>query len=327
MKKNFRFLKSLALTGMLVTTMLGTVVYADTENKDVKTELIGIYNKLVTDTERVIPFILANREDFVSKKDIQESDEFKNETVMFDREIKEDTKLHTGDTFKANGTTYTILIYGDVNQDGDVDVFDAVTIQENVFESSLKEIQEIAANVVITDESEMDVFDAVAIQKYVGGATNTIIDKMPEDKKKPSLGEKNALDKAKSYLAVMPFSKNGLIEQLEYEGFTKQEAMYGVDNCKADWNEQAIKKAKNYIGIMSFSRKGLIEQLEYEGFTRQEAIYGVDNCKADWNEQAVRKAKSYIEIMSFSRKDLIEQLEYEGFTKEEAEYGVTSIGY
>lgn len=189
MRKDFRFLKSLALTGMLATSILGTAVYADTENKDVKTEPIGIFNKLVTDTKNVVPFILTNREDYVSKKDIEESEEFKNKAVTFDREVKEDTMLHTGDTFKVNGTTYTILIYGDVNQDGYVDVFDALTIQENAFENNLKEIQKVVANVVIADKSEMDVFDALAIQQYSGGAQDTILDEIPqkeEEEQKPT---------------------------------------------------------------------------------------------------------------------------------------------
>mgnify|MGYP000334972687 CR=1 FL=1 len=29
----------------------------------------------------------------------------------------------------------------------------------------------------------------------------------------------------------MPFSREGLIEQLEYEGFTHSQAVYGVDNA------------------------------------------------------------------------------------------------
>ena len=167
MKKDFRFLKSLALTGMLTTSILGTVVYADTENKDVKTEPIGIFNKLVTDTSNVVPFILTNREDYISKKDIEESNEFQNKTIVFDREVQEDTILHTGDTFKVDGTTYTILIYGDVNQDGYIDVFDALTIQENVFDSNLNNVQKVAANVIVADGSDMDVFDALADRKSV----------------------------------------------------------------------------------------------------------------------------------------------------------------
>lgn len=89
-----------------------------------------------------------------------------------------------------------------------------------------------------------------------------------------TLGEKNALAKAKSYLGIMAFSYSGLKEQLEYEGFTSSEATYGVDNCNANWNEQAAKKAKSYMDTMAFSRDSLIKQLKYEGFTDAQAEYG-----------------------------------------------------
>jgi hypothetical protein len=89
------------------------------------------------------------------------------------------------------------------------------------------------------------------------------------------MGERNAVKKAESYLKYSSFSRTGLIEQLEYEGFTRQEAEYGVDHTGANWNEQAAKKAESYLKHSSFSRTGLIEQLEYEGFTPQQAEYGV----------------------------------------------------
>lgn len=89
-------------------------------------------------------------------------------------------------------------------------------------------------------------------------------------------GEKNALKKAKSYLDYSSFSYSGLIEQLEFEGFTHSESVYGANNCGADWNEQAAMKAESYLNYSSFSRSGLIEQLEYEGFTNAQAEYGVE---------------------------------------------------
>ena len=93
--------------------------------------------------------------------------------------------------------------------------------------------------------------------------------------KAPTLGEKNALKSAKSYLRSMSFSYNGLIKQLKYEGYTDEECTYAVDNCGADWNEQASKCAKSYINSMSFSRVELLKQLKYEGFTDEQAEYGV----------------------------------------------------
>jgi hypothetical protein len=89
-----------------------------------------------------------------------------------------------------------------------------------------------------------------------------------------TMGENNALNKALSYLDYTAFSLEGLIEQLEYEGYTHEEAVYGVDNCGADWNEQAALKAQSYLDYTAFSLEGLIEQLEYEGFTREQAEYG-----------------------------------------------------
>ena len=84
----------------------------------------------------------------------------------------------------------------------------------------------------------------------------------------------SALQKAHDYLNYSAFSRTGLIEQLEYEGFSKDDATYAVDNCGADWKKQAVLKAKQYRGYSAFSHKGLVEQLEYEGFTHEQAEYG-----------------------------------------------------
>ncbi len=163
-----KFIKLLTLIGMmLVSVVLGTESYANMQP-------IGIFNKLVVDTENIVPFILADRDAFISTKYIKESMLFKDKTIEFDKEVQEGTRLCTGDTFKVEEKTYTILIYGDVNEDGYVDVFDALTIQENTFENKLNEIQKVAANVLVANASDMDVFDALAIQQYSGGLTNTI---------------------------------------------------------------------------------------------------------------------------------------------------------
>lgn len=142
----------------------------------------------------------------------------------------------------------------------------------------------------------------------------------------PTTGEKNALKAAKNYLNLMPFSYEGLIDQLEYEGYTTAEAAYAADNCGANWNEQALKSAKTYLDLMPFSYSGLIDQLEYEKYTPAQAAYGADNCGADWYEQAARSAAKYLDLMAFSREGLISQLEYEGFTHDQAVYGVEQNG-
>lgn len=71
------------------------------------------------------------------------------------------------------------------------------------------------------------------------------------------------------------FSRTGLIEQLDCEGFSTDDATYAVDHITVDWNQQAAKNAKQYLSMSSFSRSGLVEQLVYEGFTPAQAQYGV----------------------------------------------------
>lgn len=149
----------------------------------------------------------------------------------------------------------------------------------------------------------------------------------PQPTEKPTTGESNALRSAKDYLKYMPFSYTGLIEQLEYEGYSTEEATYAVDNCGADWYKQAEKEADSYLKYSAFSYTGLIDQLEYEGYTSDQATQAADNCGADWFEQAAKCAESYLKYMSFSRDELISQLEYEGFTHEQAVYGAEENGY
>lgn len=88
---------------------------------------------------------------------------------------------------------------------------------------------------------------------------------------------------AQSYVDSCNMSYNQLVNQLEYEGYSHDEAVYGADNCGADWNEQAVKAAKSYLDGFNFSREEMINQLEEgEGFTYDQAVYGTDNCGKDW---------------------------------------------
>ena len=141
-----------------------------------------------------------------------------------------------------------------------------------------------------------------------------------------TVSQSNARKKGASYLKSSAFSRTGLIEQLEFEGFENADAVYGADAQKADWNAQAVLKGASYLKTSSFSRSGLVEQLVFEGFTAAEAEYGVAGNSTDWNTQAAKKAASYMKSSTFSRKGLIDQLLFEGFTQAQAEYGAGTTG-
>ena len=169
--------------------------------------------------------------------------------------------------------------------------------------------------------------DTTPVDVKIPSAEQTVAETPEEEGENVTMGMKNALGSAKAYLNFTAFSYEGLIAQLEFEQYSYEEAVYAVDNCDADWNEQALKSAKNYLNFSAFSYDGLIKQLEFEKFTSEQAKYGADNCNADWNEQAVKAAKNYLDLMSFSREGLIDQLIFEGYTYEQAVYGVEQNGY
>ena len=91
-----------------------------------------------------------------------------------------------------------------------------------------------------------------------------------------TLSQENAVATAQDYLDYAAFSRNGLIEQLEFEKYSTADATFAVDYLSPDWNEQAAKAAQEYLDYSSFSRQGLIDQLVFEGYTQQQATYGVN---------------------------------------------------
>lgn len=93
----------------------------------------------------------------------------------------------------------------------------------------------------------------------------------------PSLtvSQEQAVISADGYLFMGGFSRSGLIGQLEYEGFSTDDATFAVDSLDVDWSEQAALSAAGYMDMGGFSAQSLLDQLLYEGFTQKQAAYGV----------------------------------------------------
>lgn len=138
------------------------------------------------------------------------------------------------------------------------------------------EFDEIVSNISINDEKdEQNSKDASSSSNNSSSSSTTPSTNSNASTPSPTTGEKNALRSAREYLSFSAFSYTGLIHQLEYEGYSTEEATYAADNCNANWNEQAAKSAKEYLDMSSFSRQELINQLIYEGYTQEQAEYGV----------------------------------------------------
>lgn len=98
----------------------------------------------------------------------------------------------------------------------------------------------------------------------------------PKPKMTPA--QESALQSAQSYMrTVGGFSRQGLIEQLEYEQFSTADATFAVDNGGFDWAAAADSAASYMETVGGFSRGSLIDQLLYEGFTQAEAEHGANS--------------------------------------------------
>ena len=86
--------------------------------------------------------------------------------------------------------------------------------------------------------------------------------------------QQKALDKANEYVDTLPLSHDGLIKQLEYDGYTTDVATYAADNCSTNWNKEAKEMAEQYMDSTTYTYKDMVQQLETEGFTKEQAKFG-----------------------------------------------------
>lgn len=126
---------------------------------------------------------------------------------------------------------------------------------------------------VVTEEV---VIETTTVAEPIEENSEPVTGTSPVIQNQPTLGERQAVRAAQNYINFQAFSRSGLIEQLEFEGYSRAEAEYGVANITVDWNEQAALSAQAYLEYSNFSRSGLIEQLEFEGYTSSQAQYGAN---------------------------------------------------
>lgn len=179
MNKKLKVVSSLALAGLMALNVCNPKTLATEIQDEIKTSPVGIYKQLV-ENKTIVPFVLANAEDCVTFKEIATSEKFANVTKFNGAAIPNDnTVVKTGDTFTANGKEYTVVIYGDVNKDGFVDVNDALQVKQYyVGNVELDKVQLEAADV--RNNADVDVNDALDMQKFYVGSLASVIDKLPD---------------------------------------------------------------------------------------------------------------------------------------------------
>ncbi len=169
-----KILSSLALAGILTAGVLGANVNATTAGEYLKP--VGVYKKLV-EGKTVVPYVLKDKNAPLTVNDIKA--EFAElELVNGNAVTDTNATVKTGDTFVANGTEYTVVVYGDVNKDGKINTMDAFAIQNYVVgNAEIDTIQMEAADV--NNNGKINTMDAFAIQNYVVGNVEDVIDQLP----------------------------------------------------------------------------------------------------------------------------------------------------
>ncbi|WP_166079137.1 Ltp family lipoprotein [Xiamenia xianingshaonis] len=90
-------------------------------------------------------------------------------------------------------------------------------------------------------------------------------------------GQKNAIKTAVEYCEWLHPSYQLAIDwMVEQDGYTTDDATFGVDHCGADWKEQAALNAKSQVDYGGASEEGLREQLgTFYKFTEDEIEYAL----------------------------------------------------
>lgn len=126
---------------------------------------------------KYLPIKIDSTYKTISRSDIEE--DFRNAGLNVTG-ISSNT-IGTGTRVETNNGTYTVLMYGDVNGDGEVNVLDAQAIVKHILPNtnySLSDVSKLAANVEEEKINEINVLDALRIVQFVLNK-KPIIDSMP----------------------------------------------------------------------------------------------------------------------------------------------------
>ncbi len=189
MNNKFKVVSSLALAGIMALSSFNlSKTFAADANDTIKTNPVGVYRDLVKG-KTVAPFVLVEKNDVVSVKEITESEEFGNVTQFNGANISlvnQENIVKTGDTFIADGETFTVIIYGDIYKDGLINSNDSRMVDEYSakINQNLDELQLEAADVDAND-GKINSNDSRAIKEYSAKLRNTVISATPDKEKAP----------------------------------------------------------------------------------------------------------------------------------------------
>lgn len=155
-----------------------------------------------------------------------------------------------------------------------------------------KTAEEIAAEKEAADKAEAEAAAAqaeaerLAEEQRVADEAAAAQAQAAEAARVGTLSQQNAYSQASTYLGNLPFSREGLLDQLtsEYGGqFAPADAEFAIARLEVeggvDWFAEAVEAAQSYQATIPMSRQGLIDQLTSQygsQFPLDQATHAVD---------------------------------------------------
>lgn len=202
------------------------------------------------------------------KKENENVEQQTDETPKTDEQPKQDTTVTAKDKFAMYSVIFALCMIG---------LLIVVTVAPKISEAIEDyKIEKEVASEDYTDTTTTTSSSDTDTDTY--SSDDDTSSSFTDDYSALDYESQNCYDQAMSYLDFMAFSRNGLIQQLQYEGYTDNAISNALDLLEkyyVSWDTEAVKKAQEYMETFSFSQQRLYEQLIHDGFTEEQANYGV----------------------------------------------------
>lgn len=220
MNKNLKVISSLAMAGILAATGISTVSAATTKS-------LGVYRKVV-EGKAIVPYVLEKASDKVDVKDLNSE---------LGVTLSSGTVVKTGTTFNKAGEPHTVVVYGDVKDDGKVNVNDVTTLVDAVANGTkLDEFKKEAADV--RHDGKVNVNDITTLVGYIanGDALNIEL----EDEKEPEV----------KYDYTLTVNGNNIVNNVNGAQKTVQGATVGCSTITVTPKNGSFTGAENFTGAI-----------------------------------------------------------------------------
>lgn len=148
MNKNLKVISSIAMAGILAATGISTVSAATTKS-------LGVYRKVV-EGKAIVPYVLTSASDTIAVKDLNSE---------FGVTLSSGTVVKTGTKFNKSNEEHTVVVYGDVNADGRVNVNDVTATAKAVFKTPIDSFVKEAADVA--HDGRINVNDVTTLARFI----------------------------------------------------------------------------------------------------------------------------------------------------------------